>query len=254
MANPPSPVLVQTQINPDKNSGCNYLILADNLPWGSNAVADILTTNGEVFSTANSSTFPGMDFSLYDVIIVLSDQVPAFHSVFAANFPKFVTFVQAGGTLQVHAATCGWNSPCGYSVLLPGGVSTVEQYDYDNLVADPLHPITAGVTSPFTSNYASHGYFTNLVAGTDIITVTASNSLPTTIQYSYGSGIVTATTCTYEFGCSNGHQTCTMLHNNLNYACSHAIAAIPTLSQWGLIILGCVLLGFGTFYILRMRG
>ncbi|MDP1622589.1 MAG: IPTL-CTERM sorting domain-containing protein [Bacteroidales bacterium] len=29
---------------------------------------------------------------------------------------------------------------------------------------------------------------------------------------------------------------------------------IPTLSQWGLIILGCVLLGFGTFYILRMRG
>jgi len=31
-------------------------------------------------------------------------------------------------------------------------------------------------------------------------------------------------------------------------------AAIPTLSQWGLIILGCVLLGFGTFYIVRMRG
>lgn len=31
-------------------------------------------------------------------------------------------------------------------------------------------------------------------------------------------------------------------------------ATIPTLSQWGLIILGCVLLGFGTFYIARMRG
>lgn len=29
---------------------------------------------------------------------------------------------------------------------------------------------------------------------------------------------------------------------------------IPTLSQWGLIILGLTLLGFGTFYIMRMRG
>ena len=31
-------------------------------------------------------------------------------------------------------------------------------------------------------------------------------------------------------------------------------AAIPTLSQWSLIILGMVLLGFGTFYILGFKG
>jgi hypothetical protein len=30
--------------------------------------------------------------------------------------------------------------------------------------------------------------------------------------------------------------------------------SIPTLGQWGLIILGFVLLGFGTFYILKLRG
>jgi hypothetical protein len=254
LQNPPSPKMVKSVINPHKDSGCNYLILADNLPWGSNAVAQILTTNGETFSTANSGTFPGLDFSLFDVIIVLSDQVPAFHTVFAANFPKFVTFVQAGGTLEVHAATCGWNSPCGYSVQLPGGVHTHEQYDNYNNVAG-VHPITTGVSNPFSGTYASHGYFSGLVAGTDIITTASSNGEPTTIQYHYGAGVVTATTCTYEYGCNNGQEACTMLHNNLNYACSHAInATVPTLSQWGLIFLGLALLGFGTFYILKMRG
>ncbi len=29
---------------------------------------------------------------------------------------------------------------------------------------------------------------------------------------------------------------------------------VPTLTEWGLIIMGMALLGFGTFYILRMRG
>ncbi len=252
-ANAPAAVATKTVIAPHKDSGCNYLVLSDNLPWGSNAVAQILTANGETFSTATSASFPALDFSLFDVIIVLSDQVPGFHTVFAANFPKFVTFVQNGGSLEVHAATCGWNSPCGYSVLLPGGVSTLEQYDGNNAVGAP-HPITTGVPNPFSGSYASHGVFQNLVAGTDIITTASSNGLPTTIQYQYGSGIVTATTCTYEYGYNNGQSAGIMLVNNLNYACDHSIAAIPTVSEWGLIILGCVLLGFGTFYILKMRG
>jgi hypothetical protein len=251
LQNPPSPKMVKTVIAPHKNSGCNYLVLMDNLPWGSSAVTNILTANGETFSVANSSAFPSLDFSLFDVIIVCSDQVPAFHTVFAANFPKFVDFVTGGGSLEVHAATCGWNSPCGYSVQLPGGVYTVEQYDnYDNVGAP--HPITAGVTSPFYGNYASHGYFEGMVGGTDIITTASSNGKPTTIQYHYGAGVVTATCCTYEFGYDNGQQAGLMLQNNLNYSCSHA--TVPTLSEWGLIFLGLALLGFGTFYILKMRG
>ncbi|MCX6305694.1 MAG: IPTL-CTERM sorting domain-containing protein [Bacteroidetes bacterium] len=256
MSNPPALVPMKTVLTPHKNSGCNYLVLGDNLPWGSSSVTDILAANGETFSTATSATFPGLNFADYDVIIVLSDQVPGFHTVFAANFPKFVTFVTNGGSLEVHAATCGWNSPCGYSVMLPGGVHTVEQYDNYNDIADPLNPIAAGVTSPIYGTYASHGIFAGLLPGTDIISTATSNGLPTTIQYRYGSGIVTGTTVTYEAACGFGlgWQGCIMLHNNLNYSCSHAIAAIPTVSQWGLIILGCVLLGFGTFYILKMRG
>jgi hypothetical protein len=250
--NPPAAVATKTVIAPHKDSGCNYLVLANNLPWGSSAVTDILTANGETFSTATSTTFPGLNFADYDVIIVLSDQNPDFHTAFVANFAKFVVFVQNGGSLEVHAATAGWNSDP-VSVNLPGGVSTIVQLEDYNLVGAP-NPITTGMPSPFYGSYASHGVFQNLVAGTDIITTAQSDGAPTTIQYHYGSGIVTATTCTYEYGYNNGESAGIMLVNNLNYACDHSIAAIPTVSEWGLIILGFVLLGFGTFYILKMRG
>jgi hypothetical protein len=251
--NPPAPVMVQSSINTAKTSNCKFLVIEDNLPWGNSAITDYLTANGEVFSIANRVTFPGLNFADYDVIIVASDQNPDFHVVYQANFPKFVAFVQGGGSLEAHSATCGWNSPCGYSVQLPGGVYTVEQYDNVNNVVDPLNPIAAGIPNPFSGTYASHGYFANLVAGTEIITTAASNGKPTTIQYHFGSGLVSATCCTYEYGCGAGEVACTMLHNNLNYSCDHAIAAIPTMGEWGLILLGVALLGVGIAYIMKRQ-
>ncbi len=198
---------------------CEFLVFMDNLPWGSSAIQTILTNNGESFVVKNSSTMATEDFSLYDVIIIASDQVPGFHTNFVANFTKFVNFVTAGGRLEVHAATCGWNSPCDYSVQLPGGVYTTEHYDNYNVIADALHPIVAGVSNPFYGNYASHGHFSNLVPGTKIITRSQINNEPTTIQYNYGMGTVTATTCTYEYGYNNGQEAGEMLVNNLNYSC-----------------------------------
>jgi len=241
-ANPPAPIKVENQINTNRASGCNFLVFMDNLPWGSSAIQTILTANGETFTVLGSASMATEDFSLYDVIIIASDQVPDFHVNFAANFAKFVTFVTNGGSLEVHAATCGWNSPCGYSVVLPGGVYTVEQYDSYDIVVDPANPIVAGVPSPFYGNYASHGYFAGLVAGTDIITETSTNFLPTTIQYRYGSGIVTGTTCTYEFSYDRGDAAGTMLVNNLSYSCQHSINANVPLSNWAI--------GIGIFLIL----
>ena len=258
-SNPPDPIMVQSAIHPPNAPaapGCRFLVLMDNLPWGGlTSVTDILTAKGAFYDVANSSTFPGMNFSNYDVIIIESDQVISFHTAFQANFPKFVNFVTSGGSLEVHAATCGWNSPCGYSVILPGGVFTTEQYDNYDVVVDPSNAIVAGVPSPFWGSYASHGYFSNLQPATDIITATQSNGLPTTIQYHYGAGLVTGTTCTYEYGYMNGQAAGIMLQNNLNYSCSHAQAAgVPTLSQWGLIIMGFLFLSIGTIVILRWRG
>jgi hypothetical protein len=254
--NPPAIKMVKSNLVPRKASGCNYLVLMDNLPWGSDAVRQILTTHGETFSTATSAVFPGLDFSQYDVIIVCGDQVEAFRDVFTANFPKFVTFVQNGGSLEVHAATCGWNSTCGTMQLPGGALATCDSpyWEEYNIVVDLLNPITAGVSNPFYGTKASHGIITGLPAGANIITKAQISGLPTTVQYHFGTGLVTATTCPSEYGWATGQPTGLMLENNLNYSCSHAIAAVPTLSQWGLIILGFVLLGFGTMYIVRMRG
>ena len=240
--NPPATVYVQNQINTERASGCTFLVFMDNLPWGSSAIQDILTANGETFSVETSSMMATENFELFDVIIIASDQVPAFYVDFAANFTKFVSFVTNGGSLEVHAATCGWNSPCGYSVVLPGGTYTTEQYDWTDNVVDFAHPITAGLPNPFSGTYASHGYFSGLVGGTDIITETASNNLPTTIQYKYGPGVVTATTCTYEFGYLYGQDPGTMLVNNLNYSCQHHIDANTPISDWAI--------GIGIFLIL----
>lgn len=232
-----------------RNDGCNFLVFMDNLPWGSAAIQTILTNNGESFVVKNSSTMATEDFSQYDVIIIASDQIPSFHANFVANFSKFVNWVTAGGRLQVHAATCGWNSPCGYSVQLPGGVYTTEQYDFYNVIVDAAHPIVAGVSNPFYGNYASHGVFSNLVPGTDIITAAQSNGLPTTIQYNYGSGTVTATTCTYEYGYIYGQEAGEMLVNNLNYSCSGFVPPVPV-SNWALYV-GILLIL--TFVVIRFR-
>lgn len=248
--NLPPTQMVDPILNLNRNDdGCNFLVFMDNLPWGSAAIQTILTANGESFVVLNSSAMSTEDFSQYDVIIIASDQVPGFHVNFVANFAKFVNWVSAGGRLQVHAATCGWNSPCGYSVQLPGGVFTTEHYDNYNVIVDAAHPIVAGVSNPFWGNYASHGEFSNLVPGTNIITASQINLNPTTIQYNYGNGTVTATTCTYEYGWSYGQEAGEMLVNNMNYSCSGFVPPVPV-SNWALYV-GILLIL--TFVVIRFR-
>jgi len=241
--NSPAQIMVEPSSHGSRQvEGCYYLVLMDNLPWGSTAITDILTGNGELYDVATSATFPAMDFSLYDVIIVAGDQNPAFHAVFAANFPKFVDFVTNGGSLQVNAATCGWNSPCGYSVLLPGGVYTVEQYDNWNNIVDFASPVVAGLPNPFYGTYASHGYFENLQPGTEIITTTQVGNLPSCIQYSYGAGIVLSGTMPFSYGYEFAEASGQMLVNSLNYSCQHSIEANVPISPWAI--------GLGIFLIL----
>lgn len=241
--NAPAQIMVEPFSHGSRDvDGCIYLVLMDNLPWGSTAITDILDGNGETYDVATSATFPAMDFLAYDVIIVAGDQNPAFHAVFSANFTKFVDFVLSGRTLQVNAATCGWNSPCDYSVLLPGGVYTVEQYDNYNDIADPASPVVAGLPNPFYGTYASHGYFENLQPGTEIITTAQSNGLPTCIQYNYGPGIVLAGTQPFSYGYAFGEASGDMLVNSLSYSCQHSIENTVPVSPWAI--------GLGIFLIL----
>ena len=237
-----------TSNNANRGS-CLFLVFRDNLPWGETSVTDILDNNLENYVVANSSFMATMDFSVFDVIVIEGDQVPGFHANFVANFAKFDAFVLNGGRLEAHACVGGWNSSGTYAVQLPGGAYTSQQLDNYNVVAMPAHPIVAGVPNPFYGTYASHGIINNLVPGTDVLTTSQISGLPTTIQYSWGTGTVTATTSPYEFAYPRGQAAGIMLQNNLVYSCGYVPPGVPV-SDWA-IYFGIFLIA--AFMVLRYR-
>lgn len=132
--------------------------------------------------------------------------------------PVSVTYmgqlVSGGGNLDIHACDQGWNS--GYwTTLLPGGVLHVNNYETTNYVADPSHPVTQNISSPVSGNYASHGYFTNLLEGTTTFFKDGSDH-PTGIEYTYNGGKVVASMQTLEWP----NTTPTILSNTISYITS----------------------------------
>lgn len=235
-----------TYINSSRN-GLNVLVIRDGLPWGHNVTVPILTGMGATVSTATSVTFPGLDFSLYQKIVVESVQSQAFYDAFQANLTKFEAYVNGGGILYVNSCTHGT------SLNLPGGATSTTQYSDDGYHAAPGHPFLVGVPDPFYGDWASHNIITSLPAGAEVITRNIPGNAPTTVIYSLGSGTVIATGLTIEIayyfelnGLGLFNFGLDMYPNMLGY-----IPAVPTpLSDWALVI-GIVLIA--TFILIRYR-
>lgn len=79
------------------------------------------------------------------------------------------------------------------------------------------HLLVGGVTSPFTGNYASHGHFTTLPAGTTVVTLVTGTTNPTLITYRLGDGLVIASGQPLEWGYIHGQPTGVILRNALSY-------------------------------------
>ncbi len=235
--------------NNNNKGSCFFLVFRDNLPWNTTSVTDVLDANLENYAVLGSALMATMDFSTFDVIVIEGDQVPGFHSNFVASFAKFDAFVQAGGRLEIHACVGGWNSQSTTSVQLPGGAYTSQLLENWNDVAMPAHPVVAGVNNPFWGNMASHGVINNLVPGTEILATAQSNGLPTTIQYSWGTGTVIATTSPLEAAWDWGWNYGIMLENTLSYTCGYVPPGVPV-SDWA-IYLGIFLIA--TFMVFRYR-
>lgn len=228
-------------------STCNYLVFKDYEPWGYPSVTEVLTANGQNFTVANSSQMATIDFSSFDVIVIVSSQDASnFYTNFQANMSKFEAYINAGGIFEAHACTQGT------SIILPGGVTTVINTDSYNNVTIPSHPIVAGVSNPFYGSAASHSYFINTIPDTDIITTSQQNGFPTTIEYNMGTGIVTATCCTYEFGYEYGQEAGIMLVNNLNYSCGANVPPSVPISDWA-IYFAVLLIGLAIFFRFKTR-
>lgn len=145
-----------------------------------------------------------IDVFSYQVILIVNDQVQQFYNDYAAKRPLFEQYVQNGGTLIFFAAGDGWAGGS-LTAPLPGGVTWSTDYKNYNRIALASHSIVTAVFSDgrplvdadLYSNYASHGSFGNLPAGTKII-LQNTDSRPTLIEYRIGKGTVLASTLTWE--------------------------------------------------------
>src|SRR5262249_36664990 len=159
-------------------TGGPVLVFMDALPWGTDALLQVLTANGIPFDTARSSQMGSIDLSRYEVVFLSNDQPQDFYTNYAANRGRFENYVQAGGFLWAGAAAWGFNGGDFSGGVLPGGATVRQDFENVNDVIDNAHPTMQGMPDPFTGTFASHAAFENLPAGTDIIARGQSSGLP----------------------------------------------------------------------------
>jgi hypothetical protein len=200
-------------------TGAQVLLLMDVLPFGSDALQQVLAANGIAFDIATSREMGSIDLSRYSTVIIASDQTLGFYVNYGVNRSKFRDYVGAGGFLWVGAAAWGWNGGNFDGEQLPGGtVVRGPVYEYTNEVVDETHPAMQGVPNPFTGSAASHAVFADLPQGAKTIARGHDTGLPTLVEYAYGSGRVLAFGQTLEFGFAYGEPSGRILENGIPYA------------------------------------
>jgi len=213
--------------------GGRTLVFMDALPWGTDALTQVLNANGIPYDMATSSQMGTIDLSQYEVVFLSNDQPQSFYNNYTANRARFEDYVVTGGFLWVGAAAWGWNGGDFDGGVLPGG-ATVQGpvFEDANDVLDNAHPTMQGVPDPFTGTSASHAAFQNLPAGTNTIARGQSSGLPTLIEYDVGAGRVLAFGQTLEFGWQFGQDPGRILENGVPYAYAfQPIIDIPWLSE-----------------------
>jgi len=210
--------------------GSDVLIILDYWPWGYHTTVNILNEIGQGgnFNIIPTGALGSTDLSKYEVVIISSDQRDWSYNNIIAQKTKLANFVSAGGVLVAHACDEGWQSGHWGSSFLPGGVYHRCYWHpfYDGGVLDNHpHIVMSGhpiVTTPHVLTdgnldnwgYSTHGYFINLLPGTNTI-IRDSEGRPIYIEYQYGAGLVLATMMTMEYADPDNNWD--LLRNELDY-------------------------------------
>ena len=175
------------------------------------------------FCMISSSQIGSTGLAQFAEIIIASTQNQAFYdNLFPGGSVSrsISNWVKHGGVLSANLADCAggsWSftqcsSDSSFSYAFLGGVRHVVSFSEDDSIAIQSHPIITGqfggthggqiVDNSCLQDldcwqHSSHGYFTNLPAGT-IILLTDSNG-PVFIEYRHGDGLVIATTTSIEW-------------------------------------------------------
>ncbi|HEU4347225.1 MAG TPA: malectin domain-containing carbohydrate-binding protein, partial [Actinoplanes sp.] len=199
-------------------TGGPVLVFMDVLPWGSDALTQVLNANGIRYDVANSGQMGSLDLAGYEAVFISSDQPQSFYARYAANRARFADYVVGGGFLWFGAAAWGWNDGDLSGAELPGGMTVRQTLEDRNDVLDNAHPTMQGVPDPFSGSFASHASFQNVPDGAKVIAVGESSRQPTLVEYELGAGLVLALGQTLEFGWQYGADSGRILENGVPYA------------------------------------
>jgi hypothetical protein len=218
---------------PRSVEGSPVLVLMDFFPWDSDALLQVLDANGIAFDIAGSDSMADLDLSVYQMVMVSSDQPQGFYDAFTASSDAFTDYVAAGGLLWFGGAAWGFAGGEPDGLQLPGGATLTGPVIEDfNDVVELSHPLVLGVPDPFRGDFASHATFSNLPAGTTVIATGESSGQPTLIEYDFGAGRVLAFGQTLEFAWMFGQDGGTILENGVPYAYSFIpFSDVPWLSE-----------------------
>ncbi len=140
---------------------------------------------------------------------------------------------------------------------MPGGVDRVNEYSNSVSITDQTHPVISGPYGTLSAadfqawNYTTHGYFTNLVAGTRTILDLNDPDKPIYIEYDWGLGMVRATMMTVEWGTNDPYNTRYIFRQNEFYAAANPEQPIPEPTT--MLLLGSGLVGLAGYARKRFR-
>ncbi len=199
-------------------NGSQVLIFQDQLPWGSDALQQVLDNNAITYDLVGSSDMATIDMTDYEVVFISNDQPQRFYNAYSASADRFETYVADGGFLWVGAAAWGWNGGDATGLPLPGGVTVAGPlFESRNVVVQTDHPTMVGVPETFTGTEASHTSFDNSPEGSTVA-IGAQSRAPTMVEYGVGSGRVMAFGQTLEFAWMEGQDGALILENAVPYA------------------------------------
>lgn len=198
-------------------NGGSVAVFMDALPWGSDALLQVLGEMGAVYDVYTSADMATVNLSAYEAVFMSNDQSQDFYDSYTANSERFTTYVSDGGFLWLGAAAWGWNGGDFTGGVLPGGVTVDQVFEDLNWIAQPDHPAMADVANPWSGTAASHAGFSNIPEGSTVAFGDFSGQ-PTMVDYEIGAGRVLAVGQTLEFAWLNGQGGAIILPNSVQYA------------------------------------
>jgi len=172
----------------------NVCVFMDELPWGYNTVEEVLVAYSVPYDLYNSASMGAVDLSLYDKVIIASNQSDAFYTNLAAFRARFEDYMDGGGCMLMCCAA--YSASTSYSTVWPGGftpttvdcINTVQiELPAHGLFNQPMMVVSADLQG---WDCSSHGDFINMPAG-PVVLVTNQEFVfdtPTAFEFDWGMG------------------------------------------------------------------